>query len=232
MNMPGITLTGVDDYTKVVDMVRLVRLGAEVGFLYTHSPDGRPRYPTKFWIETRVFSLAGAAAVHICGQRARVELLEGKLDMMLERVRRVQVNGAVNLNELSSVCRRYPDKTIITQHIDANTHLVHSRLANHAILVDASGGRGKLPEKWQRPDTPKRVGFAGGLGPETLRKELPKIAAIAGDDYWIDMEGRLRDGDDWFDVERALQVMNIWRSFQLLARSSQVESPAITEASR
>jgi phosphoribosylanthranilate isomerase len=79
----------------------------------------------------------------------------------------------------------------------------------HGILVDASGGRGISPVEWVRPPTDKRVGFAGGLGPDNLEQELPRILDVSRFGDWIDMETGLRDDDDWFDVERARAVLEI-----------------------
>lgn len=205
----NITMTGVDERTKVIDMISLSNAGVEIGILYTHSPDGRNRYPSRQRIDNITYAVK-RCAVHICGRRARHELLECELDAMLQPVRRIQVNGIVSARELQWVCQRYEDKQIITQHRRDNLHLLETNWPNHALLVDASGGRGKLPGVWDRPATIKPVGFAGGLGPDTLSAELPKIEAVAQGDWWIDMEGRLRDEQDWFSIDRAAQATRIW----------------------
>ncbi len=207
-----ITLTGLDERTSVLDMIQLSKLGAEIGLLYTASPDGRRRYPARWWVETR--SAVVPCAIHICGSRARSELHNGMLNPLLASVRRFQVNGNVTTEELRAICGRFPDKVVITQHCAKNAALARLGVWNHAILVDDSGGRGKLPGAWCRPETTKPVGFAGGLGPDTLRSELPKIARVADTDSWVDMEGRLRDDEDWFSVEKAMKALAIWREFQ------------------
>jgi hypothetical protein len=206
----NITLTGADERTPIRDLIALADMGAEIGILYTHDPEGRHRYPSFEWIVNAVTSLRGRAAIHVCGGRARSIFSQGGLDdLVLSHVRRIQVNGGVLPNELASLCRLYPEHTIITQHTGCNAPLVDVPAYNHALLIDGSGGRGILPGEWQRPETSKPVGFAGGLGPDTLRSQLPKIEAVATADAWVDMEGGLRE-DDWFSVNRAVRCIEIF----------------------
>ncbi len=221
----NITLTGADERTKVDDLIRLADLGAEIGFLYTYSPEGRNRYPDLRWTLDACKALSGRCAIHVCGGRARASLLRGNLDYAFADVKRIQVNGHLRHDELEIVCDMYPDHMIITQNKGNDCLLEFDAYANnHAVLVDGSGGRGKLPSQWVRPAIDKLVGFAGGLGPSTLRKELPKIEAVAvgHGPYWIDMEGRLRDKDDWFSMENALQVMGIWWAWSGLSPSGRL----------
>lgn len=225
MSNIGITLTGADTQTPIDRLIRLADLGAEIGVLYTFSPDGRHRYPPLSWIYDAAQALSGRAALHICGSRARAAFMRGELYLLLKWVARVQVNGRLTPAELQTICDGNPDKTIITQHTDYNACLLGLSLTNHALLVDASGGRAKLPDSWNRPKTDKAVGFAGGLGPSTLRKELPKIAAVASGASWVDMEGRLRNADDWFDVSRAMDVLGVWRAYQMVTASASPQAP-------
>jgi hypothetical protein len=82
------------------------------------------------------------------------------------------------------------------------------------MLYDVSGGKGKLPKSWCAPADGVFCGFAGGLGPDTLEEQLPKIAESVGDHKcWIDMESRVRDEDDKFDlakVEKCLEIASKW----------------------
>ena len=79
-------------------------------------------------------------------------------------------------------------------------------------LFDASGGRGLEPLEWPKHLQDWTCGYAGGLGPGNLRRELPRIAAAAGPfPYWIDMESKLRDDEDrfWIGLAR-LAMMRCW----------------------
>lgn len=207
---PGITLTGADEMTPLTSLIRLADLGAEIGLLYTHSPDGRNRYPRLPWIANAVETLKKRCALHICGERARMALFRDEFSGLVAKCGRVQINGRIDPVSLFCFCRQWPLKHVITQHNPANAQALSVGASNHQLLVDASGGQGQSPAEWLRPDTHKPVGFAGGLGPHNLREQLPRIAAVAKGTWWIDMEGRMRDGEDWFDCGRAAEVMSLW----------------------
>jgi len=82
----------------------------------------------------------------------------------------------------------------------------------HHILMDASGGRGRSPDNWPRPITGVACGYAGGIGPDTIEADLDRIAGAVGDGViWIDMEGRVRDEVDRFDLDRVETVLRAVR---------------------
>jgi hypothetical protein len=204
---PGITVTGADARTPLEALLRLARVSerVEIGLLYSENGRGRNRYPPREWLEEATALLGERCAVHVCGRPARREALEGR--EWLARAGRVQLNGSVREEELARAVALY--EQVITQHNGRTPDLSALPLEGHALLVDASGGHGRLPEGWERPPTEKPVGFAGGLAPDTLPGELPRIRAVARDPWWVDMEGRLRTGEDWFSLElteRAIEV--------------------------
>jgi hypothetical protein len=103
------------------------------------------------------------------------------------------------------------DGSLITQHNEANAHIwaacqkedqtYGSSIRSHHILHDASGGRGKMPSTWDRPISGLLNGYAGGMGPENVIETLNSLEDIAGPGYiWIDMEGKLRNSADAFDL--------------------------------
>jgi len=203
---PRITFTGVDERTNLADLPR----GVEYGVLFTVSPDGRNRYPSRkdaAAIMAAMSAAGHAVALHVCGARARSELVNGQLIDLTAWTDRIQVNGRLEPWELEDICRHHAQHEIITQANDWNESLLDWECDNHAILVDASGGRGQSPSEWRRPATDKTVGFAGGLGPDNIANELRRIRAVAIGDWWIDMEGKLRAQDDWFDVGRVRAVL-------------------------
>ena len=83
-------------------------------------------------------------------------------------------------------------------------------VTNIVALFDSSGGRG-LPGKWRAPiEIP--CGYAGGLGPDNIEKELISISKVAGDEFiWIDMESKIRYFDeyniDYMDLNACRQVI-------------------------
>jgi phosphoribosylanthranilate isomerase len=195
-----VTVTGADACTDITQLLRLVEShpSLEIGLLYTATPEQRNRYPTLEWLHKAADALASRCAIHICGSGARQQLRDGTLSDLVGKAWRVQVNGLVQPDEVPVLAKRVP--LLITQHNEKNAQLAAGKFAvNHQLLVDGSGGTGTSPGQWTRPATTKRVGFAGGLGPDNIVAELPKIHAVAKGRYWIDLEGKLRT-DDWFDL--------------------------------
>lgn len=199
-----ITLTGADERTDVDALVALARQhsGVEIGLLYTVTPEGRNRYPSRTWLGDVLPLLGGQAALHVCGGGARRELLDGHLGDLTRHAPRVQVNGLLRVEEAEMLATRVG--TLITQHHAQNATLLQVQAANHCILLDGSGDRGMSPDAWLVPQTHKAVGFAGGLGPDNLRVELRRITEVAGNGAWVDMEGKRRP-NDWFLVGLATE---------------------------
>lgn len=207
----NLTLTGIDAHTRLLHLPSDV----ELGILFTMNPKERNRYPDRKQIQYILqyldfsrLSKQWKIALHVCGEAARRQLLAGEIGDILTGVSRIQVNGRVSAEQLQQICKRYPHPRyeIITQHFDWNLPLLDVKASNHSILVDGSGGRGICPDEWMRPDTEKKVGFAGGLGPENLAEQLPLIHKVAVGEYWVDMESKLRDENDWFSTEKANAV--------------------------
>lgn len=216
-----ITLTGADDAT---DLAELAHLSAryplvEWGFLYSPKQQGKGgRYPSTATLLKAFHTLPETVrvALHVCGagvphllaNEAEVEQLVGAV---ARRGGRVQLNFSqsrerIDLEALSAFLDRYPSLKVITQHNDAND-LVWKHLGGHAnyvALFDASGGRGIECSAWPAPLPGIHCGYAGGLGPDNLATELPRILVAARrQPHWIDMEGKLRTPDDRFDLQRA-----------------------------
>ncbi|TAN03109.1 MAG: hypothetical protein EPN36_14015 [Rhodanobacteraceae bacterium] len=218
----GVTLTGADERTDLGALEALVAEHGEleIGLLYSEKPEDRPRYPSLRWIEKITTRLPGVCALHVCGVGARDALKNGTLSAVLHNIRRVQVNGHVEPGEIAPIAMQFPIVVMQWQpgrdNPDLESAIARAELfagLGHQWLVDGSGGRGRLPGSWFRPSGPRPVGFAGGLGPETLADELPKIAAVAHGHWWVDMEQSLRT-DDWFDLDRcraALAAAEAWR---------------------
>lgn len=208
-----ITLTGADSYTSIKALVELAAEydQLEIGFLYSASSESGNRYPSAAKVTNAVQALAGRCAVHICGSRARSQMLAGEIEPMLMHAQRVQVNGALTLEEVQLLSHRA--REIIVQYNDNNAHLLSTECKNVSFLVDASGGRGISPSKWVRPETSKAVGFAGGLGPNNLSNQLKEIAPVAGVDSWVDMESQLRE-NDWFSIRAARLCLDAFQRHQ------------------
>ena len=223
MTRAGITLTGVDQSTSPDKISQLLAMdeAVEIGFLFSAKPENRARYPDMIWLAGAMPLTAGRSALHVCGAAGRQMLADGQLDHLTRHTRRIQVNGSIAAGDfdptwIQRICQQHPRHQIITQHHLGNVLLIEGIATNHALLVDGSGGRGIAPAAWRRPATYKPVGFAGGLGPENLADQLPRIIEAADDQpYWIDMESSLRNSKDQFDVTVAAAAIRLWQSHHL-----------------
>lgn len=218
MGPSKITFTGVDPSCDISEIFALLHADQriELGFLYSESREGAGRYPPFIWIAETVRQIEngygiGRVALHVCG-RARSDLLAGNgLAISLWPFRRIQLNG-VFLGDSVGALRRYMGEgdayAYITQ-FDSNPMLHDTiRSPSHQVLFDSSGGRGLLRKEWPKALPDHVCGYAGGLGPDTLRAELPRIAAVAGPNYWVDMEGSLRDEADHFCIGKARRALD------------------------
>lgn len=231
--MPYITLTGADDTTQPEALWRLAessnfgtseQSNVEFGILYSVSNQGVGRYPSFEWIEKLTEKIkAGPGpgfSLHVCGRAVHDFIAgSGHVSEVASAFDRIQINfrsSDFTLAEIGSCISRNSSKTIITQRNEANRHLFRglAHLNNHAVLFDESGGRGKSPETWDESLEVVNCGYAGGLGPDNLAAELPRIhAAAKGMPYWVDMEGKIRDENDRFDLNAAQQCLEIAGQF-------------------
>lgn len=221
------TLTGVDERVNLISVADLSSQYpvVEWGFLYSPKRQGHPgRYPSTSLL-LRVFKELPKyvkVALHVCGagvpQLIDAEPVVSELVQLIgQRGGRIQLNfnarfidKKFTLAQVHECIARYPDVQFITQNNSANIEVLEhlKDLLNHSILFDASGGRGIETDEWLRPINGVRCGYAGGLGPMNVAAELRRIYAVAGDiPFWIDMEGKLRNDEDWFDLGAAQSVL-------------------------
>jgi hypothetical protein len=231
-----ITFTGADPSCKVDDLIMLLRRDArlELGLLYSEKRSGSGRYPSAAWIHDTARDIEralgyGRVALHICGA-AVGKLIRGERlrDIELGSLwpfRRIQLNGHFDLEAGGHLRRWIGDwhgGEVITQY-DSNPGLHEAiRRPGHKILFDSSGGRGIARKEWPRHLGDWGCGYAGGLGPDNLREELPRIAAAADgavEGYWIDMESKLRE-DDCFSIPLARAALDAIRAVEASALSA------------
>jgi len=227
MPLTRCTLTGVDETTPLVELVAVSDLYpfVEWGFLYSQEREGsRGRFPSVARLRRALGELPPMVrvALHISSADV-VRLLDGEpvVTELFEQTRtrggRVQLNfdaseAKIELARLRAFIVDRPDVTFITPHNDSNAPVTEALAdaPNRAILFDVSLGRGLMPDVWPAALASVRCGYAGGLGPEKLAQVLPGIYAAAGEsDFWIDMEGRLRDPHDRFDTHAARNCLDI-----------------------
>ena len=237
MSLELVSITGADD--KVVPAV-LADISAQYPFvewavLYFPEKEGRPRNPSALWRDNFLALGLPYTAAHLCGTQVFRELLDPETAHLriadLSRYRRVQLNinasrGEFSDKEILEIYRLLHGAglRLILQRHTASEQVIEqfvceiSRLEGPQglklidILFDTSKGTGQRPDAWPAPyPFIPFCGYAGGLGPEVLETELPRIkaaAACAGNNqpYWIDMESGIRT-DNAFDLEKVVRVL-------------------------
>jgi hypothetical protein len=199
----------------------------EWGILASESSQGRYRFPSPRWItDLQGVAIARGGlplSLHLCGRWVR-QLLVGELAIppsLLDCFTRVQLNFHAERTRcdgkaFASALDTIKGKDFIFQFDGAtgNKHMeaaMENDFERCFVLFDVSGGAGIVPKQWPKPEMidvfpgehgegveqPAYCGYAGGLGPKNLSRQLPLIAAAAGDArIWIDMETWVRTPDD------------------------------------
>lgn len=223
MNIKFTTLTGADDSTDIDKLVSLSKKYpfAEWGILFHKNKNGIPRYPSKEWIEklTPVAKEINLSA-HLCGDWV-MQMRYGEIPFLKEPIsnifKRIQVNcfGEMIDQVLFSKnkfwdCPFNKPFMIGGNYQGKEIPLELFKSKGISPLFDCSGGKGILPEKWEKPLNGILCGYAGGLNPSNLEEQLKSIEAEVGDnEIWIDMETGLRNKDDLFDIDLCEQVLSI-----------------------
>lgn len=214
-----VTITGADDSTNIHHLIALSQRYrfVEWGILVSEKQEATPRFPSRAWINkfdmvARDFGRVNVST-HLCGKWVR-QLLKGELNWdhvptVARLGQRVQINTHAEAHEsatgmaenmLAVSGSASNTKRFIFQWDGINGHNAMAAMSmgvNAAILFDASGGAGLLPEAWPRALSGIPCGYAGGLGPDNVVEQVNLIAkASRGEQFWIDMERRVRTPDD------------------------------------
>lgn len=205
-NKPSfITFTGADDQTNIAGMAELSsQYHIEWGILFSSKLQGSGRYPSISFVRDLMAPKLRYSA-HLCGEVARqvIETQSSRYDEPLsEHFERVQINTVRPVNTAS--IRQWAIQIGVRPILQCVGEFPEDQ--NVEWLFDASGGLGLTPAIWPPalPDSRLR-GYAGGLNPDNVGKTVALLGTLA-DNYWIDMETGLRDGNDRFDLARCRQV--------------------------
>lgn len=235
IKLSRVTFTGADDSVRGVELRAFMQRAnlpsfIEWGILVSESQEGGKRFPTAERIEEFIEDLEGVhcfLSLHVCGKWVR-QICNGDWSGLvrhygmgvINKFDRIQLNFHADRHALRP--QKFFDEMkrmqkalgfdLILQFDGVNDHLLkqcHENGINAFPLFDLSGGKGELPESWDAGVHPYFNGYAGGLGPENVEEELPKIVAAAGTgEFWIDMETRIRShADHQFDLAKCRQVM-------------------------
>lgn len=230
--LSGVTLTGADDSVSPLDLIQLskdfpfVEWGILIG-----SHGGTTRFPSAKWFR-QLHEACEAEhpfhvnlSLHLCGSVLR-SLLAGESPTFADEVEpaefsrcqlnfhgeRVSPEWAANLVDARG---SLPIPSTIIQLDGVNDWIVEEfqdRDLHVSGLYDQSHGAGVKPDQWPFPNPRWSIGYAGGLGPGNVAREVVAMKAIAcGQDFWIDMETKLYTGDR-FDLGKCRQVLEAMAS--------------------
>lgn len=228
MKLKRITFTGADDHTDIAWMLDISKNYPYVEWGILLPSSGGSRFPSRSWL----IDLIGAATLssfsvnlsgHLCPPLTDA-YLKGALSIETvvgDAFQRIQINthGCSYLwHDMWKDIIEQDDKREYIIQLDSPLNIrrmlsAQQSLRNVTGLFDMSHGAGVLPKSWPRSSAPW-VGYAGGLGPHNLEKELGQIDRIvpAGNSYWVDMETHVRT-DGRFDLKKCLQCLEIAKSW-------------------
>ena len=119
-------------------------------------------------------------------------------------IKRIQLNigdysDKFDIKKLTALMEKHKNQEFIfpwNKGVAKKIEMLKQTGAKFSLLFDGSYGAGIEPNAWYAPvykDVPN--GYAGGLGPDNVAKNLDKINEILPKNYetWIDAEGKLRD---------------------------------------
>lgn len=199
-----ITFTGADDHTDISEMRRLSSYyPIEWGILFSPKRQGvDPRYPDGN-AQSRYLWSGLRMAAHLCGDYSR-DIMEGR-----------QISPPVDLGFFNRIQINHPEpnpKAVRKFRTSWGPRCIAQTRGPEfpketAVdwLFDASGGRGMEPASWLAYPG-RKVGYAGGIGPDNVAQVIKAIAATGP--YWIDMESKVRTNDR-FDLGLCRQVCEI-----------------------
>ncbi len=242
MPLTQVTITGADDKVDPQAMVELSAEFpfVEWGILSSITRAGSRRYPSVPWNErllTTTAAVSGkprmALALHLCGNDAR-QITHGKVVEMvdyLDHFDRVQINGYTEIGWrfvdvllattpiyiLQVRTNSLPESPEMKQAVDdaRRINLLGYRLGARErahILYDPSGGTGRPINFFPHPPQFIRVGYAGGIKPETIT-EIPAALRKFRAPWWLDMESGVRDAEDRFDLGLVRQALENVRPY-------------------
>ncbi len=239
MQLDRVTITGADDS---IDPEELAKLSVdfpfvEWGLLLSASNSGSARFPSLEWL-ARFYDVCQSVpgvklSLHVCGEWVR-EICAGHWSPVcsntgpilgLGNTERVQLNfhaygHLLGLGFFPATKQRCREQSwqVIFQCDGVNDSLLLDAFGeglDAVPLYDKSGGAGVIPDSWPLAMEGVYSGYAGGLGPDNLESELPGIAEAAGGErFWIDMETKVRSGDDRvFNLDAVRRCLSICQPY-------------------
>lgn len=204
-----ITFTGVDDRTNLNNILLisdLYKKKVEWGILVSLT-NKDSRYPSIQGMAEIVSFMINKNlpyAIHLCGRAARENAWENDyvLETALMNATTIQINGNPPAQFSYRINHNFVKPKVVLQTKTGFDHNLYHE------LYDCSGGKGIVPDHIpELPNDRELVGYAGGIGPDTVEDYIKKINANEGKaNYWLDMESSLRK-DGWFDIQAVAEVL-------------------------
>jgi hypothetical protein len=219
MSFQGVTFSGVDESVHPAQLleIRSHYFPVEWGICLAKDREKQPRFPGIDWIKG--LPPASNLSAHLYGSLAQDFLAGDDTDLIarygeiLPLFRRIQISceaEKIDSKGWSAIADKYKDKklTIEVPVENPNPAVLETKL-EASILFN----RGQSNAQW--PKAPKGAngcGYAGGLSPENLSKQLSLLmsAARQAGYWWIDVNSSLRvikDDRDFFSVEICKKVV-------------------------
>jgi hypothetical protein len=221
MSFQGVTFSGVDESVHPAQLleIRSHYFAVEWGIRLAEDQEKRPLFPGISWIKG--LPPASNLSAHLSGRLARDFLAGNDADLIarygeiLPLFRRIQISceaAKIDSKGWSAIADRYKDKklTIEVSAENPNPPLLEMKLAGpFSVLFNRGQGSAQWPKA---PKGANGCGYAGGLSPENLSKQLSLLmsAARQAEYWWVDVNSSLRmikDGRDFFSVEISKKVV-------------------------
>ena len=231
MSFLGVTFSGVDE---TADLERLKEIRShyftvEWGLgLAVERQNPEAGFPGVDWICQLAPELNLSA--QLTGKSSRAFLMGDDTELMAKYgkvwplFRRIQINSTdgidqVDLPRLSQLIAKNPDKQIILRIRDRDLEVADALVAQGiscSTLFDESEVEESAQKKW--PKGLKRFaacGYAGGLGPDNIYKQLTPIlnAAQSAERWWVEIDSCLRTQDQNRDVFSLVSCKRTIREF-------------------
>lgn len=213
-----VTFTGIDNKTKVEDLVELynkypfVEFGVLISANNTNNNIDN-KYPNLVILKslkTKNLPLS----LHVCGsiaheiiQHNNWQPLYNLIGEYLPYFSRIQLNVSA-LNTFSTEVEFPKTHTFIlqTKSDKLDIYNTYKNVYNVVGFQDNSGGTGKVENNWMITED-KYFGYAGGIGPDNVIEIVTQLALMRPRKlFWIDMETKVRNDKNWFDIKKCQQV--------------------------
>lgn len=234
MKLSCVTITGADDSIDVEELFLLSERFpfVEWGILCSEIKSGSNRFPSINWLDSlsTFKSKDTKFSAHLCGIYAKDVIFQNMLYLPLKcehLFQRVQLNvmqkhfHKIDFSYLNNINKISDKIEWICQYrggLQDDKKIAEMESYDcFSVLYDISGGKGVSPSSWIKPFEKIKTGYAGGLSPNNLEKELANINELVDNHkVWIDMESGVRTSNDKFDLSRVKDALEIAERYYII----------------